>query len=530
VQDRAADAGQAARWGALVVAAAAGLAIERGSDSWSEPVLWVPDLLVGLVLVGAGLVVPREQPAIGTLLGLAGAAWFLGTLWPAALFLHVGVIVHLLVTAPAWRPRSPLDAAAVVAGYGAALSMPWWQSDVAVVAVALGLVAALARGLVRARGTARRHRLVALRAGAGLASALLVGAVARMLFPSGAVVLPALLLYELAVCAVAVGLVLAFRHPVAARLTDLVVELGDARSGTLRDALASTLGDPSLEVGHLTPGGQYVDAQGARVHVPTPGAGRTATLVERDGRPFALLVHDDAVLDEPALVAAVAAATRLAESHATLRVDVGARLVELDASRRRLLLAADEEQARLERRLRGGAERRLESLEALLAAAAAASVAPAEHVDRARRELAHTLDDLRTLAQGLRPRELDQGLRGALLALAGRSPLPLDLSGPDERYDPDVEATAWFVCAEAVANAVKHSAATRASIVVSRRPDDLVVTVADDGDGGADPSRGTGLRGMADRVDASGGSLRLVSPTAGGTQVTAELPLCRHPR
>ena len=115
MQDRAADAGQAARWGALVVAAAAGLAIERGSDSWSEPVLWVPDLLVGLVLVGAGLVVPREQPAIGTLLGLAGAAWFLGTLWPAALFLHVGVIVHLLVTAPAWRPRSPLDAASAMA-------------------------------------------------------------------------------------------------------------------------------------------------------------------------------------------------------------------------------------------------------------------------------------------------------------------------------------------------------------------------------------------------------------------------------
>ncbi|MBA2464154.1 MAG: hypothetical protein H0V42_04150, partial [Nocardioidaceae bacterium] len=109
-----------ARWGALVVAAAAGLAIERGSDSWSEPVLWVPDLVVGLVLVGACLVVWTRQPATSALLGLAAGAWFLGTLWPAALFLHVGVIVHLLVTPPAWRPRSPLETCAVLAGYGAA--------------------------------------------------------------------------------------------------------------------------------------------------------------------------------------------------------------------------------------------------------------------------------------------------------------------------------------------------------------------------------------------------------------------------
>lgn len=529
---RPAARSRVARWGAMVVAATAGLAVERGSDGWSEPVLWVPDLAVGLVLVAAGLVVWTRQPATSALLGLAAGGWFLGTLWPVAIFLHVGVIVHLLVTLPAWRPRSLREACAVLVGYGAALTLPLWQSDFALAGVTLGLVLVLARGLVRPRGRAGRHRLVALRAGAGLATVLLLGALARLLLPSGVAVVPVLLLYELSVCSVAVALVLVLRGPRVGVVTDLVVELGDMRSGTLQDALATTLGDPSLEVGHLTAAGQYVDAYGARVLTPTTGDGRAATLVEREGGPFAMLVHDATVLDEPALVAAVAAATRLAESHTTLRTDVDVRLVELDESRRRLLVAADDERARLERRLRNGAERRLESVDALLRSAAARAATPTEHIDRARCELAHTLDDLHALAQGLRPRELDRGgLHGALRALAGRSPLPLDLHVPDERYDPDVEATAWFVCAEAVANAVKHASATRASVVVSHPLDALVVTllVADDGGGGADPSRGTGLRGMADRVAASGGSLRLVSPTAGGTRVTADLPLRRHP-
>ena len=99
---------------------------------------------------------------------------------------------------------------------------------------------------------------------------------------------------------------------------------------------------------------------------------------------------------------------------------------------------------------------------------------------------------------------------------------------PAERYDADVEATAWFVCAEAVTNAVKHAGATSAAIRIIRRDDQLVLTITDDGAGGADDTRGSGLRGLADRVEALGGRLAVDSAPARGTSVTAELPLGRH--
>lgn len=520
---------QVARWGVLPLAFALGIAVERESASWSDPLRWLPDLVVGLVLVGAAKIAWAHQRPVGVLLGLAGLSWFLGTLWSPVLFVHVALIIQLLVTVPGWRPRSNLDVAAVAVGYGVAVAMPSWRSDVAVVGVAVGLVLVLGRAYVRSGGATRRQRRVALVAGAGFASALLASALLRTVVPSGHGVEPALVLHELAVCAVAVGLVSAFRRPPATLVTDLVVELEETRSGTLRDALASTLGDPTLQVGYVTDDGDYLDAHGDRVVVPPSDGGRTATLVERDGRPFAVLVHDSAVLDEPTLVAAVSATTLLTGSNAALRTEVSDRVDQVDASRRRLLLAADEEQARLEERLRGGAERRLEELQEVLGKAVTTTAEPPEHVDRARHELAQTLADLRALAHGLRPRELEHGLRGALGALVARSPLDIDLAVSNERYPGEVEMTAWFVCAEAVANAVKHADAGWASIVLSRHGDTLVVIVTDDGCGGADVALGTGLRGLADRVDAVGGSLRIDSPVGSGTRVMAALPVSSGP-
>lgn len=500
--------------------------MESSAAGWSDPLLWGADLAVGLVLVAAALWAWKHQQTVGGLLALTSGSWFLGTLWPPAVFLHVGLLVHLLLTAPGWRPRSGWTAAAVLAGYAVAVVMPGWQSETGMALLAAGLVSALALERRAAPAAARAHRRLALRAGVGLSWVLVSGVALRTLVPDGRGVPVALLLHEAAVCGVAVALAIGVRRPPVVRVTDLVVELGETRSGDLRDTLARTLGDPGLELGHLAAGGHYLDADGRRVDLPPPGGPRTATCVERDGAAFAVLVHDAGVLDEPALRLAVASATRLTTSHAALLQEVGARLVQLSASRRRLVVAADEERQRLERRLRDGAEQRLTAL-SLVLEAALAGAPPGSHVVQARQELEHALDDLRALAQGLRPRELDQGLGGALRALARRSPVPLELTATDGRFDPELEAGAWFVCAEALANTGKHAGATRASIRVERTPDQLVLEVTDDGVGGAHLSGGTGLAGLADRVDALGGRLDIHSPAGGGTTLTARLPLQR---
>ena len=132
--------------------------------------------------------------------------------------------------------------------------------------------------------------------------------------------------------------------------------------------------------------------------------------------------------------------------------------------------------------------------------------------------------ELRELANGIRPAYLDHGLVVALRELAGRAPLPVTVAAAPERYPSDVEATAYFVACEGLTNAVKHAAATRVEMQVRRRDGQLVLTVCDDGLGGAHPDRGSGLRGLSDRVAAHGGRLRVESRQGHGTVLTAELP------
>ena len=134
-----------------------------------------------------------------------------------------------------------------------------------------------------------------------------------------------------------------------------MVELGEARSGTLRDALSRALGDPTLEVGYWLPDrGMYVDAAGRALDLPAHGSDRRVTRVQRDGQELAALVHDPAVLDDPALLEAVTAAARLGAANARLQAQVRARVEELQVSRRRLIEASDDERRRLEQRLREG--------------------------------------------------------------------------------------------------------------------------------------------------------------------------------
>jgi signal transduction histidine kinase len=204
---------------------------------------------------------------------------------------------------------------------------------------------------------------------------------------------------------------------------------------------------------------------------------------------------------------------------------------QLNASRRRILQAAFDERRRLERNLHDGAQQRLVSLalqlrvlEGLLARdpdAARGLVASA------RAELDLAMRELRELARGLHPAVLsERGLGAALESLAGSAALPVRVSGvPEERLADAVEAGAYFVVAESITNAVKHAGASRIDVRLTRAPATLRIEIEDDGRGGADPAAGTGLRGLADRVEALGGRFAVRDRTGGGTVVSVELPL-----
>jgi signal transduction histidine kinase len=335
--------------------------------------------------------------------------------------------------------------------------------------------------------------------------------------------------YELSVAVVAVILTLGLRQTSwqQALVSDLVVELGAAPRGGLRGELAAVIGDPRLEIGWwIEETASYVDDDGRPLSVGLEGDDRSVTPVLRDGRPVAALVHDPAVLTDPALIEAVAAAVGLVAANARLRAEVRERVADVAASRLRIVQAADEQRRLLEAKVHECALRRLNQLAALLddARATAHGERTPQQVDAARERLARTGDELRRLARGLHPRDLaSSGLAATLTELADESALCVLVEGTASA-SPDVEAAAYFVCSEALANATKHSRATTVTITLTSREGALVVEVADDGVGGADPANGTGIQGLEDRVRALRGTLEVVSPPAGGTRVVAVLP------
>jgi signal transduction histidine kinase len=214
--------------------------------------------------------------------------------------------------------------------------------------------------------------------------------------------------------------------------------------------------------------------------------------------------------------------THLAQLDAELR----ARLVELRASRSRLMEAGTAERRRLERDQHDGAQSRLVALAMLLRSARRrADGELADMLDRAQTELQTSLGELRELARGIHPALLsERGLEPALQALATRAPVPVTVETEAERLPEPVETAAYFVVAEALTNVAKYAQATRASVVVRRSNGRVTVEVSDDGVGGADLARGSGLRGLADRVAALDGTLSLDSPAGHGTRVHAEIP------
>jgi signal transduction histidine kinase len=312
-------------------------------------------------------------------------------------------------------------------------------------------------------------------------------------------------------------------------VAELVVELGSLpRPSQVRDAIARTLGDPSLELAFWLPEEErYVDPDGNEL-VPEAERGRAVTVLEHDGKRLAALVHDPSLLDDPELVQAVGAAASLALENARLQAELRAQLAEVRASRARMVEAGDAERRRVERDLHDGAQQRLLGIRLALQLARGRLADGGASVDEllaeADAEVVDALAELRALARGIHPAILtEEGLPAALAALARRTPVPVELTVCPERLPEPVEATVYFVASEALANVAKHAHASRVAIDVTRANGRVAIEVADDGVGSADP-HGAGLRGLRDRVEALDGRLHVEAPPSGGTRVRATIP------
>ena len=500
-------------------ALSAGSASDKtGADPWltacevcDDHDVSLPDLLVGLAWFGGGLAAwpRRETRGSAALMAWVGVTWLLGDAFQTLVLLHWGALAHLLIAYPTGRLGSRVARAAVLIGYAVSLAAVVLPGTGWAFGFAIALTGAALVRFMTANRTVRRSRE------APLAVAVAVGAVLGMAAVMGADLLSA---YELTLglAALALAADLRIAHWSEPAITGIVVDLGGRPAdGMVKERLARAIGDPSLIVGYVVDeGGPPVDEHGLPITLPEPGGGRAVTPVEHNGHEVAVLVHDSASLGNPKLLAGAASALSVAVSTARLQAGLRSLMGEIEASTERLVDAARAEQRRLAGELwtqvvspLGEAGRSLQN---------AGAVDLHQRLTALRRELM-------VFAQGLDPVALHAGgLAPALRALADGAGLPVALTLADRRYPPAIETCAWFVCSEAVANALKHAHASRLSIRVAPRGDVLRVEIVDDGAGGAEPARGSGLRRLAERVAASGGLLTIESRPGRGTLLRAD--------
>jgi signal transduction histidine kinase len=318
----------------------------------------------------------------------------------------------------------------------------------------------------------------------------------------------------------------------AAAVSEVVARLGDpnVRRTGICHALADALDGTSLEIVYWVPErGEYVNEAGKRFELPPEGSHQAAVPLEVGDHPAVVLIHDGSREDERELVRAVSAAATLTLENERLAADLRAKVEQLNVSRARIVASGDAARRRLERDLHDGAQQRLVSLALslrLLRSRLDGDPNALRELEAARGELDRALEELRELARGIHPSVLtDRGLGAALEGLAHRVPLPVELVvTPGTRLPERVESASYFVVAEALTNVVKYARATHARVNVKRDDGRVLVEVSDDGVGGADPSTGSGLRGLLDRVSALGGGLEVESATGEGTTVRAEIP------
>src|SRR5215469_14893744 len=556
--------------GLLAGAAVAWIVSHGGPDRISVPHLpfAVPvAVLVGWSFIGGGLLYWRSRPgnylwAVLILQGFAGFAAMLADSHNSGLFtvgealypFEYATGLYLILSFPSGRLQGRLDRALVAVTLALVTVGNWtWmlfadshhsmcrtcaanlmevtRDDVVVAGVFAvfhvgGIVLALiATGLLIARwrraSRAQRHSVMPVAvAGAVTFAALIASYAARVAGKGGPTNFDALAFYASAAVPVAALAVLIQRRVAHGAVARLVVELsGPGPGADPRDALSRALGDPSLALGYwFAAESRYVDRDGRPVELPGTGSSRRATVVERGGQPVAVLIYDPAVQYNPRLVDSVCAAAGLALENERLQAELRARLVELQASRARLVEATDAERRRIERDLHDGTQQRLVSIAMSLGLAdaklPAAGAEAKPIVAQTREELAAALAELRDLTQGIYPTILtERGLGAALDELCGRAAITAHLRlFLDGRLPAPVETAAYYVVSEALTNAAKHSRASAVRVAATCADGLLTVEIADDGVGGAGAGAGRGLRGLADRVEALGGRLTVSSP------------------
>ncbi len=536
-------------------------------------------LVVGASLMGSGLGAWRAWPEnmVGPVMVFTGFAWFAGLLTEASsplpytigeLIQYVWIVgfIYLLLCFPSGRLPGAIDrglvAFAVVLAVGVELVAMLYGNKtglrcsacpnnllhafsnnaraqgmldlqrIGAALLALGTIMVLGARWWRASAPQRRAVTPVLVAGTLTLLALTATVVDDLAGnPLGSY--PAeVFFYITATVPIAVLVVFLQRRLARGQVAGLVVQLGEqSTSADLRTALARALGDPSLELAFWYPAeAGYIRADGRHVELPEEGQDRRSTFVEHDGQPIAVLLHDSALEHNAELVQSVCAAASLALENERLHAELRARLVELQASRARLVEATDAERRRIERDLHDGTQQRLVSIAMSLGLLESKLPiqpdAAAPIVRQTREALALALAELRELTHGILPPLLtERGLPAALEELARSAALATHLQVRVEgRLSDQVESAAYFVASEALANAAKHSHGSEVRIAAIRDGDKLMVDVADDGIGGASAGGGSGLRGLADRVEALGGQLTVSSPPGRGTTLRAEIP------
>jgi signal transduction histidine kinase len=497
-----------------------------------------------ILLAAAALVVLAADLQAASSDALWTLGFLLATLWAA-------LLVHIVLTFPDGRPWSASARVVIAGAYTATLggqlaaafvltdsrdvlSLAPNRSAVDAVAgaqailgitVALALLLLVVRRLLVLRGPGRRVQAPLL-----AAAALTAPAAVFLLALGTATAAPATTLETIArvvALLVPLGVVASV---VRSRLhrpepSELVVELRTEGATSMPERLARALGDPTLDVAYRLGDGRYVDSAGTAIAL-SQGPNRAVTLVTAGGEEIAALVHDPALLDQPALVESVRATAGLVLENERLAAEVRSKLAEVRASRARIVAAADAERGRLERNLHDGAQQRLVTLSLALGLAASRREADSEVLSRAQDELEEAIVELRELARGLHPTLLrEQGLEAAVEALARRTPLPVSVEGlVGDRLPDAVEIAAYFLVSEGLTNVFKHASASQATVRLSREADTLKVAVVDDGIGGARAAADSGLAGLRDRLEALDATLAVESEAGCGTTLRAEIP------
>jgi signal transduction histidine kinase len=569
--------GATAAIAAAAIVAAAGVAVlVAGSDNVEErDVLVVLGPLVGLSFVGTGLYAWRRRPEshYGVLLVLIGFAWLVPGLGAAEspLIFTIGIVfgsawaavlIHLLLSSfPTGRLTTAWTRRLAAAGYvlflpGALLVMLFGGSDV--IASCNGPCPENVFQVVQADDLANVLLSIVASLVALLCAAVLVVLVVRWRRAGPAMRRAQSPIYATAVVLLAAGAVMTVTGSIAAEWVVLAafgalpfaflagllrVRLARAAVGgllvalranpepaALHDAIADALGDPSLRLAYWLPElGAYADLDGLAVDVDEE-PGRAVTRIDRDDRHVAVLLHDAALLDAPELLDAVSAAADMALENARLHVELHTQLDELKESRARLVEASQDERRRLERNLHDGAQQRLVAMSlelSMMERRLREDPALAGQVERLRDQLGTAMEELRDLARGLHPSVVtSHGLGVALDSLAAHSPVRVHRDVAElPRLPETIEVAIYFFVAECLTNVAKYARAREAQVTIRLENDEVTAVVADDGVGGADPHAGSGLLGLADRVETLGGRLEVESPEGGGTRVTAHLPV-----